>query len=255
MQEGHSLRGSQARRPRKRACATLMTAVVALLASVGLFGTGQTGDVLRWKGKAYSLFSNPLERYLDTHPDVRPRGDVISTANWRGYVATWEVREQKLFLTNVEVEIARKDGAKDRLETERRSVLESLFPGQHTVLAEWYTGHLIVPDGKLIRYVHMGYASLYKKYIAFRVERGTVVRQWTLDAASYSTFRAQQFARYKQTEAYRASVKDLQKEGDTLERIDAFLFDVAVEEYMSRIFDDKIRALPSKRMHPTAGTR
>jgi len=58
--------------------------------------------------------------------------------------------------------------------------LEALFPGQQgPVAATWFTGKLIVPQGKVLK----GYVPypIYEKYLMITVEKGRVVRQETID--------------------------------------------------------------------------
>ena len=223
------------------------TALALMVALASISGTGQAGDVLRWKGKTYVLETNPLDGYLRDHHGALVRGDVISTANWRGYVATWQIDGSRLLLTDVEVEFVKSKSTAASFETEQRSVLSQMFPGRNQIPAEWYSGHLIVPAGRLLRYVHMGYASLYSKYLVFRVVKGEVVERWKMDAGTYSKFRREQFARYKQTPEFRESLRALLKDGDTESSVEAFLYDVAVEEYMSMVFDGIPSSPPEKR--------
>jgi hypothetical protein len=93
-----------------------------------------------------------------------------------------------------------------------RSVMAKVFPDQIDVLADWFTGFIIIPDGKQVKYVHMGYASIYEKYIVLRVERGVVTLNSTLDTKEFLKFRDAQFTRFKQTDQYRKALEDTKKE-------------------------------------------
>ena len=68
------------------------------------YATAQYPDKIIFNGKEYSLHSNPLETYFEKNPDKRPKGGVISTALWRGYVATFEVRGSQLFVKDIQIE-------------------------------------------------------------------------------------------------------------------------------------------------------
>jgi len=83
--------------------------------------------------------------------------DIItfSTACWRNYVGHWEIKKGILYLNNI-------TGAY-RLNSET------------PVKAEWFTGIIRVPQGKMIKYVHMGYESVYEKDMFFHIENGAVV--------------------------------------------------------------------------------
>ena len=54
--------------------------------------------------------------------------------------------------------------------------LGSLFPGYDSrVFAHWYSGVLSIPQGDLVEYVHMGFASVYDRDLLISVEQGVIV--------------------------------------------------------------------------------
>lgn len=227
-------------RGRRRALFLAFLSIV-LLAGAAVSATEQEPDILRWKGKSYDLYTNPLERYLASHPDVWRDRAMLSTANWRGYVATWTIEDDRLKLTDVNT------GRRP----ERVNALGKLFPGQEVVLADWYTGNLLVPDGKLLHRGDFSYSAVHSKYLLFRIEKGIVTAQRELGERAYMEFKRSQFALFKKTDAYRALVA---QSGNSLkpDQVDEFIFLFAVEEYTSTIFDEGNAKLPNKRMHPTA---
>src|SRR5512143_823460 len=93
---------------------TLVVLLVTVLFScISAFATAQMGDKLVLDGKDYFIHTNPLEIYLVKHPGLLPKGGVVSSANWRGYVATWTVKDDRLVLTDVQIQEAKKTGKKD----------------------------------------------------------------------------------------------------------------------------------------------
>ena len=219
----------------------LMLTLVAVVAGCYLLlsATAQRSDNLRLDGKLYAIFTNPLAPYLRENPDKLPKSEVISTSLWRGYVATWEIKNQLLLLADVEIlQSVSKPGEAGR-STELKSVMGQMFPGEKEVVAHWFSGHIIIPDGKLVNYVHMGYASTYEKYILIRVEKGAVTRQWKTDAEGFVKFRDAQFEAYKKTEEYRKALVDSSKEGGmSRKENEEFLRQYYSERYMSMIFDN-----------------
>jgi len=150
------------------------------------YGTAQRADILIYKGEKRDLFSNPLEAYYAKDKTKRPkfmsRPNGWSSGNERGYIATWEIIDGSLYLTGIDswlcgVSTPENDGC-------RRATLDQLFGKRVTngrVFADWYTGPLRVPDGKLLRYVHSGYASLYERDIIFDVNRGRLSEPTVID--------------------------------------------------------------------------
>jgi hypothetical protein len=52
--------------------------------------------------------------------------------------------------------------------------MTGLFGSESKAFASWYTGILFVPHGRLIRYVHMGYASVFEMELRIEVTEGVV---------------------------------------------------------------------------------
>ncbi|MEN6560208.1 MAG: hypothetical protein ABFD52_05495 [Acidobacteriota bacterium] len=212
--------------------------LLTLLLFVGIcgqfvFGTAQQGDILTHEGKKYKIQTNPLERYLEQHPDSRPRSRIHSTGLWRGYVASWEFKNKKLVITDIRI-LASMEGPE---ENRWRSVLSEIFPGQREVFAEWFSGHIIVPTGKLVKRVMMGYASEYSSYWILWVSKGEIIKEWRGSRRAFNKFRKAQFELFKKTETYRAAwVKtrnDPESANLTDREIEEFLFGIYSEEIMS----------------------
>ena len=134
--------------------------------------TAQAAEVLIYQGQEQMLFSNPLEDYFD---EQHPRPNFVSphTANWRGYVGTWELEGERLYLVGLQGEVAM---GESRAETQPYG-LADLFPGSDgRVEASWFSGTLRVPVGPQLHYVHMGYGSVYERELLITLEQGQVVR-------------------------------------------------------------------------------
>src|SRR6267154_322237 len=225
----------------RKAIATALFLVVMSF-SFFAFATAQQGDVLVLKGKQYFIYTNPLRVFLEQNPGKLPKSDVVSSSNWRGYVATWGVKDDRLVLTDVGVLQAVTKPGESGFSTELHSAMSDFFPGQKQVVASWFTGHIIIPRGKVVNYVHMGHASTYENYIILRVEKGVVTRNWTANTASFIRFRDSQFAAYKKTEEYRTALVETAKEANKSEGLSAkkneeFLREFYSETYLSMIFD------------------
>lgn len=101
--------------------------------------------------------------------------------------------------------------------------MQEVFPDQKSFKVDWVNGLLVIPHGKMVNYVHMGYGSTYEKYILLEIDQGKLKREKKFDYKSYETFRAQQFLAFKQTEEYRSVKAELQKDGSSDEYVDDFL--------------------------------
>ncbi|MEC5387542.1 hypothetical protein VVD49_17555 [Uliginosibacterium sp. H3] len=148
--------------------------LLLLLISSHAYGTAQIPDRITLDGKENALFSEPLSEYLFANGKEIPK--LLSyihescTGSWRGYQARWEIRKTNLLLTSI---------VADPCNDEPGVVpLIIFFPEAlgAPVHATWFSGKLIIPQGKRIRYVHRGYESRYEKYLVISVVRGVVLK-------------------------------------------------------------------------------
>jgi len=154
--------------------------------------TAQAPDIILIDGEVSRLFSNPLESYFN-EDNPRPDFGFVCTANWRGYVATWEISKDTLYLVDL-----RSSGSRSA-----DFSIATLFPGRpKKVKAEWFTGELRVPGGKCIRYVHLGYGSVYEKELLIEVQKGIVKSREVIDNRTRFNGEAD-LERYDITEAMR----------------------------------------------------
>lgn len=132
--------------------------------------TAQIHEKLIFEGEESSMaFCPPIP---DDHPRIRrlsleemqkERTDlpIFSTACWRGYVGTWELREGLFYLLGL---------------TGRYKLI-----GDGPLLADWFSGVIRIPRGNLLHYVHMGFGSVYEEEIHVKIERGEVTASRIVD--------------------------------------------------------------------------
>ena len=210
----------------------LMALVLAVMTVVRVLGTAQEPDKLILDGKEVELFENPLEwlwltengepvleAQVWSEPPVtleekkaieelwarRPRRPIAlsegvgSSADWRGYVATWKIDGDRLLLVKIEQNHWKDAPPADpearrtwRSEVETREVqIERVLPGKTLpVFAEWYSGRLKIPQGEMTRYVHMGYGSEYERELLIEIKNGVVVGRAEISNAGKNEFRS-----------------------------------------------------------------
>jgi hypothetical protein len=216
---------------------TLLLLSLAVAARLG--ATAQQPDVLKIGDRTLFLNSNPLEPFLAASPGRLPAAEVGSTSLWRGYIATWTVRDGRLFVDDVRVPTKHWMDSDAPESKQFASAMKPLFGDDAPHAATWFTGHLIVPTGEMVDYVHMGYASTYASYLILTVIQGTVEEQRDLDAAAYQKFRRAQYAAWKKTPEYAAALAVAKGGDDPMsdEMTEDFLFQYGSAQYMTRIFE------------------
>lgn len=187
----------------------ILLTVFSLVLTICVFATGQISDKIIYKGEKYSLNTNPLESFFEKNPNRKPNPEIISTALWRGYIATFEIQNDQLFVNDII--IMEKDTLYNHDDTKWISVLNLVFPEQKQVKVDWLTGLLVIPTGKLVNYIHMGYASTYENYILLEIEKGNLVKGKSMNSKEYEIFKDKQFKAFQKTEKYLKLKEDLKK--------------------------------------------
>ena len=124
--------------------------------------TAQIGEQIVLEGQRYAMCTEPLAEYFALGGQ-KPDFAINCTALWRGYIGTWEVTNDRLYLVDLEAS----------LESGASCTLETIFPGYpDQVFAHWYSGTLRIPDGGLLEYVHQGYGSQYERDLLLHISDG-----------------------------------------------------------------------------------
>lgn len=86
---------------------------------------------------------------------------IHSTACWRAYIGTWELRDGKFYLIGI----------------------NGIFKvkSEKPIFADWVTAVLRIPDGEMLHYVHMGFGSVYEFETHIKIENGVVVDERRID--------------------------------------------------------------------------
>ena len=132
--------------------------------------TAQIHEKLIFDGEDTSMaFCPPLPekhpRIVEDHPDLATRDAhssiLFSTACWRRYQGTWEIRDSRFYLVGLRGRLA--------------------LRGEDPILADWFSGVLRIPKGKMLQYVHMGFGSVYEQEAHVKVEKGIVTSSRVID--------------------------------------------------------------------------
>lgn len=151
--------------------------------------TAQQTDILVHNGQELELCSEPLEIYLARNKiNWTSKCPVRSTGNWRGYIATWQIKDRKLLLTAISDDPTYKEYEeyRDYDETETDYIDEIFSNGGAPVHATWFSGKLRCVEGEIITYVHAGFASQYERDRIITIRKGMMTREVVIDNAPAS---------------------------------------------------------------------
>jgi len=171
--------------------------------------TAQASDSLLFNGKQFSLYLDPLESFFSQNPP-RPSFVAESTANWRGYIAGWEIADDRFNLVGLSGRICIRDpeaggeqsswcpvGHSGECEVKDFGISDLFNAPSEGVFAEWFTGEIPVPSGEMVEYVHAGYGSKYERYMMVNIERGVVSSTRVIGPETYEKERAANWAKRK----------------------------------------------------------
>jgi len=86
---------------------------------------------------------------------------IFSTACWREYIGTWEIKNGKFYLVDI--------------------IGKYKIVSNSPILADWFSGVIRIPKGKMLHYVHMGFGSVYEEELHVKIDKGVVIKSKTTD--------------------------------------------------------------------------
>lgn len=102
----------------------------------------------------------------------------IFSWNFRGHVATFEIKGNKLFLNSIET---------DEVHTDFNGLLDKYMDKKGRVFASWISGTLICGVGECIYRADNGFDSVYARETELVVENGVIVSSRTYSNNTYGT--------------------------------------------------------------------
>jgi len=179
-----------------------------VLASSAVFGTQQAPDKIIYNGKVYfSPYIYPLESYFEKYPDKHPTKyqNTLSSLR-RGYIATFEINNNQLYLKDIEIIIDDTIVENGRYKMKWKSVLNEVFPNQDVIKIDWFTGLLDLWDS-------MCY-TIYNYNIILEIDKGYIIKEKLLkNKEEYKKFEEEQFKAFLKTKEYKKVKRKLKMVG------------------------------------------
>jgi hypothetical protein len=127
--------------------------------------TIQTKDNIIIKGEKFDLYTYPLDSYW-SKKNPKPGIRIPETSCWRGYIATWEIIDEYLYLTDIQYFAPDEDQG-----------LDYVFPNNSgKVKATWFTGELKLPIGDELTSQVM-WDTVYETDWFIEINEGKIVSQ------------------------------------------------------------------------------
>ncbi|MBO5025906.1 MAG: hypothetical protein J6C86_07175 [Bacteroidaceae bacterium] len=125
--------------------------------------TGLSSDIIFLDGEEWFLMAKPINMdsvLYSRMMNFLPQNHCVTTANWEGYTAYWEVREGCLYLQHLEICVYDQQKKEELTLTYTPKQLKNLFSPYYKrgrIRAHWFNGELRAGKGNLLRYVHSGF--------------------------------------------------------------------------------------------------
>jgi len=137
--------------------------------------TCQAPERIEYEGEELMLYTEPLQAILPPTPkfgmNIGDSNDpypfeVSSTALWRGYIGRWKIQDGRLCLVELQGRLVKGGDAS----------ISSIFPGHHGyVFADWFSGELMCPRGKVIGHVDGMYLNVFEEDLILKVKSGIII--------------------------------------------------------------------------------
>ncbi len=132
--------------------------------------TAQIHELLIFNGEETSMACCP--DLPDKHPriyapssnEIEAEGGTyvfMDTSCWRNYQGTWEINNGRFYLVSLSGNLRMR--------------------GNEPIFADWFSGDLCIPKGKMLRYIHMGFDSTFEQEVHVKIEKGIVVTSHVID--------------------------------------------------------------------------
>lgn len=132
--------------------------------------TPQIGEVFLLENEQYFIDEQPLHQYFLTFKSP-PYFTPPSPTCWRGYYGKWALIENELHLIHFRGYL---DGF-DEVD------MNYLFPSQYSIIADWFSGVIKVPQGKILKWNKTLNSSVYEEYLHLNFKNGILIEFHTVD--------------------------------------------------------------------------
>lgn len=124
--------------------------------------TAQIPEKLIYRNKVLAMTCTPLDGYLEANNiNLEKFNNGRCSALWRGYIGTWEIENNQIFLNKIQ-----------NLNNENIN-LQDLIPNKKH-FCEWFTGQITYVEGHNLSYFHGGFGGIYEIETHLEIKNGIV---------------------------------------------------------------------------------
>lgn len=173
----------------------MIYAILLTFAASTALATTQIPDKIYFEGDSYNLSNqSPIRFFFRDHPEKKPKEGLWSTNLYRGYVATYEIRNNSLYLKDLRVQLL-----EDPSEIVWKSVKDKVVPSAEELLLDSFTGIL-----------ELSYSN-NRTFILLEVKQGKITGKRSFTNQQFEAYKDKLFQLFKQTDAYNQKLDQFKK--------------------------------------------
>lgn len=148
--------------------------------SQSAFATAQDGNIIFIDGEEWRLLGEPIwaDRALyHRMKEILPKDRSWSTANWDGYTSYWSIRQGRLCLDKIGIEMYDGETRTTHKKNISESQMDSLFKNHiedGAIVGTMFSGELRLARGRCIHYVNLGFESSFEYETFLTIDKGRV---------------------------------------------------------------------------------
>jgi hypothetical protein len=142
--------------------------------------TAQIPERIILDGRPHSLHQQPLYPLIERYRLNLKKPHIRNTANHRGYIGTWELRDRSLYLTHLSWQ-GRDFREAPASEAACRQLFRAAQCSGFPIHAHWFNGILRIAIGRRLIYSHHGWSHWFERERVIRVVAGEIVRDREVD--------------------------------------------------------------------------
>jgi hypothetical protein len=144
--------------------------------------TAQSPERIILDGRPRCLYADPLYRLRQRCRMDFGNPNLRSTANYRGYVGTWEIRDRRLYLVQLcWEEWTGPNGEVPVSEELRLRLFRAAQCNGFPIHAHWFNGVMRIELGRRLVYSHQGWSHWFERERVMRFRAGELVRDREVD--------------------------------------------------------------------------
>ncbi|WP_343665052.1 hypothetical protein [Chryseobacterium mucoviscidosis] len=154
--------------------------------------TLQIKDSLIYNNERYLIHDELLEYKIRADKSLKPKSAGSFSACWRGYIATFEILENNIYLKDIHI--------KD--DKERQRLLNGLFQDSQDYKLTWLNTLIVLYKNKLDGKTSLPELSIYESYEILTIQEGNLIDSKIFSHEEYINFKYNHYLNFINSDEY-----------------------------------------------------